>query len=85
MFCTPLPFQYYSTTFSPQDSRWKVIEEEKPDLFEEAISVVAGEKCDKHTECLKKAGNRYECEKAEKMAMEGAKSKQGARRKSHQI
>ncbi len=85
MFCTTLPFLYYSTTFSPQDSRWKVIEEEKPDLFEEARPVVAGEKCDKQTECLKKAGKRYECEKAEKQHMEGGKSRQGAIRKSHQI
>lgn len=70
-----------------KDSRWKVIEEEKPDLFEEAISVVAGGKCDSHMECLKKAGNRYECEKADQLKCQKTskelKVKLGARKKSN--
>jgi speckle-type POZ protein len=68
-----------------KDSRWKVIEEEKPDLFEEAISAVAGGVCDSHTECLKKAGNRYECEKADKnqKSNKEPKIKQGGRKKSN--
>ena len=48
------------TLFIFQDSKWKTIEKENPDLFEEAISLVAPDSCDKHTECLKKGGNRYD-------------------------
>jgi len=47
-----------------KDSKWKTIEKENPDLFEEAISVVAPDTCNKHSECLKKGGNRYEAEKS---------------------
>lgn len=47
-----------------KDSKWKTIEKENPDLFEEAISVVAPDSCNKHSECLKKGGNRYEAEKS---------------------
>ena len=41
-----------------QDSKWKTIEEENPDLFAEAIALVAPETCSQHVECLKKGGNR---------------------------
>ena len=41
-----------------KDSKWKTIEKENPDLFEEAISLVAPDTCNKHVECLKKGGNR---------------------------
>lgn len=47
-----------------KDEAWKTIEEEKPDLFEEAVSeVVAKSSCAHHTECLKKKGKRFEIEK----------------------
>ena len=47
-----------------KDETWKTIEEEKPDLFEEAVSeVVAKSSCNTHTECLKKRGKRFEIEK----------------------
>ena len=39
------------------------MELENPDLFEEAISYVASETCDKHVECIEKGGNRYKTEK----------------------
>lgn len=48
-----------------KDAQWKTIEEEKPDLFEEAIAEVAKESCNKHIECLKKKGKRFELEKTE--------------------
>lgn len=83
---TALAYCGENHSYIMKDSRWKVIEEEKPDLFEEAISVVAGGKCDSHMECLKKAGNRYECEKADKSQKsnkEQPKVKLGARKKSN--
>jgi len=46
-----------------KDSRWKIIEEENPDLFEEAISEIAPETCNSHTDCIRKGWNRYETEK----------------------
>jgi len=47
-----------------KDADWKTIEEEKPDLFEEAVAgVVAESDCDAHTECLKKGGKRFEIER----------------------
>lgn len=83
---TALAYCGENHSYIMKDSRWKVIEEEKPDLFEEAISVVAGGICDSHEECLKKAGNRYECEKADKNQKSNKQSpkfKQGARKKSN--
>ena len=51
-------------TYIMKDEQWKTIEEEKPDLFEEAVSeVMAKTDCNSHTECLKKKGKRYEIEK----------------------
>ena len=41
-----------------QDSKWKTMEKENPQLFAEAVALVAPESCDKHAECLKKGGNR---------------------------
>ena len=47
-----------------KDADWKTIEEEKPDLFEEAVAgVVAESDCDAHAECLKKGGKRFEMER----------------------
>ncbi len=47
-----------------KDRHWKTIEEEKPELFEEAVSgVVANAECECHTECLKKKGKRFEFER----------------------
>ena len=51
-------------TYIMKDEAWKTIEEEKPDLFEEAVSeVVSKNACSTHTECLKKKGKRYEIER----------------------
>ncbi len=51
-------------TYIMKDDDWKTIEEERPELFEEAVSeVVAKSSCASHTECLKKKGKRYEIEK----------------------
>ena len=47
-----------------KDADWKTIEEERPDLFEEAVAgVVAESDCDAHAECLKKGGKRFEIER----------------------
>ena len=47
-----------------KDADWKTIEEERPDLFEEAVAgVVAESDCDAHEECLKKGGKRFEIER----------------------
>eukprot|EP00092_Neocalanus_flemingeri_P028564 GFUD01031020.1.p1 GENE.GFUD01031020.1~~GFUD01031020.1.p1 ORF type:complete len:480 (-),score=149.04 GFUD01031020.1:137-1576(-) len=45
-----------------KDSWWKIIEEENPSLFSEAISCVAPEMCDKHEDCIKKGDTRYQTE-----------------------
>jgi len=50
-----------------KDHAWKTIEEEKPGLFEEAVTRVVGDEssvCKEHSECIKKKGKRYEIEKA---------------------
>ena len=50
-----------------KDSQWKTIEEEKPGLFEEAVTRVTGDEstvCREHTECIKKRGKRFEIERA---------------------
>ena len=50
-----------------KDSHWKTIEEEKPGLFEEAVTKVVGDEttvCREHSECIKKKGKRYEIERA---------------------
>jgi len=46
-----------------KDSQWKIIEEENPKLYSQAISEIAPEECSKHVECIKRGGNRYETEK----------------------
>merc|ERR1712130_201798 len=46
-----------------KDSQWKIIEEENPKLYSQAISEIAPETCSKHVECIKRGGNRYETEK----------------------
>ena len=54
-----------------KDSAWKTIEEEKPELFEEAVSeVVSKSSCSSHTECLKKKGKRFEIEKNSSVILE---------------
>jgi hypothetical protein len=54
-----------------KDNDWKTIEEEKPDLFEEAVAeVVAKSSCTEHTECLKKGGKRFEIEKNSSIIVE---------------
>ena len=40
-----------------------MMEETKPELFEEATACVAAEMCDKHVECIEKGSNRYNTEK----------------------
>ncbi|XP_023332541.1 speckle-type POZ protein-like B [Eurytemora carolleeae] len=56
-----------------KDSKWKTMEKENPQLFAEAVALVAPESCDKHAECLKKGGNRYEVEKSSKGSVGGRK------------
>jgi len=46
-----------------KDSQWKIIEEENPKLYSQAISEIAPETCSKHVDCIKRGGNRYETEK----------------------
>ncbi len=49
-----------------KDAGWKTIEEEEPELFEEAVSeVVPAEDglCGSHAECLKRKGKRFEIER----------------------
>ena len=48
-----------------KDADWKTIEEERPDLFEEAVAgVVAESDCaGAHEECLKRGGKRFEIER----------------------
>ena len=41
-----------------KDTKWKTIEKERPELFEEAIAHVAPDTCSQHAECLRKGGNR---------------------------
>lgn len=60
---TALSYCSENHSYIMKDSRWKIIEEENPELFEEAIAEIAPETCNKHAECLKKGGNRYETEK----------------------
>ena len=60
---TALSYCNENHSYIMKDSRWKIIEEENPDLFEEAISEIAPETCSQHTDCIKKGGNRYETEK----------------------
>lgn len=60
---TALSYCSENHSYIMKDSRWKIIEEEKPELFEEAIAEIAPETCSKHTDCIKKGGNRYETEK----------------------
>jgi len=60
---TALSYCNENHSYIMKDSRWKIIEEENPDLFEEAIAEIAPETCSKHAECLKSGGNRYETEK----------------------
>jgi len=43
--------------------QWKIIEEENPKLYSQAISEIAPETCSKHVDCIKRGGNRYETEK----------------------
>ncbi len=51
-------------TYIMKDADWKVIERERPGLFEEAVAeVIAKDFCETHTECLKRKGKRYEIEK----------------------
>ncbi|TRY61885.1 hypothetical protein TCAL_08281 [Tigriopus californicus] len=51
-------------TYIMKDDQWKTIEEEKPGLFEEAVSEVINKNmCQAHEECLKKSGKRYEFER----------------------
>ena len=50
-------------TYIMKDSDWKAMEEERPSLYEEAASEVAGEACEAHTECIKRRGKRYEIER----------------------
>lgn len=63
-----------------KDTKWKTIEKERPDLFEEAIAHVAPDTCHSHAECLKKGGNRYE---AEKNSGSSLRDSGFGRRKSH--
>jgi len=63
-----------------KDSKWKTIEEENPDLFAEAIALVAPETCSQHVECLKKGGNRYDAEKNSKSSSVGARKKSNTRK-----
>jgi len=60
---TALSYCNENHSYIIKDSRWKIIEEENPDLFEEAISEIAPETCHTHTDCIKNGGNRYETEK----------------------
>lgn len=51
-------------TYIMKDDQWKTIEEEKPGLFEEAVSEVINKNmCQAHEECLKKSGKRFEFER----------------------
>ena len=51
-------------TYIMKDEDWKTIEEERPELFEEAVSEVVRESdCESHGECIKKKGKRYELER----------------------
>eukprot|EP00095_Tigriopus_kingsejongensis_P011238 maker-scaffold414_size178625-snap-gene-0.27 protein:Tk11238 transcript:maker-scaffold414_size178625-snap-gene-0.27-mRNA-1 annotation:"protein roadkill" len=51
-------------TYIMKDDHWKTIEEEKPELFEEAVSEVTNKgTCETHEECLKKGGKRFEFER----------------------
>jgi len=58
-----------------KDTNWKTIEEEKPNLFQEAVTKVVGEGdevgCDHHTECIKKKGKRFEIERASSLVRSG--------------
>ena len=49
-----------------KDSNWKAIEEDRPNLFQEAVTKVVGGggPCPTHQECIKKKGKRYEIERA---------------------
>jgi hypothetical protein len=60
---TALSYCNENHSYIMKDSRWKIIEEENPDLFEEAISQIAPETCNKHTDCIRNGSNRYETEK----------------------
>jgi len=62
-----------------KDSKWKLIEAENPVLFEEAIALVAPDTCNKHAECIKKGGNRYDAEKS-KMSLGGGRKKSYGRK-----
>ncbi len=55
-----------------KDAHWKTIEEERPELFEEAVAeVVAKSSCDgEHTECIKRGGKRFEIEKNSSIIVE---------------
>jgi len=61
-----------------KDSQWKIMEEENPALYSQAISEIAPETCSKHVECIARGGNRYETEK------ESGKKKQGVLKKYSQ-
>lgn len=61
---TALDFCQENHTYIMKDDQWKVIEEEKPDLFQEAVAkVVDKDLCECHSECLKVKGKRFEFEK----------------------
>lgn len=60
---TALSYCNENHSYIMKDSRWKIIEEENPDLFEEAISQIAPETCSKHTDCIRNGSSRYETEK----------------------
>merc|ERR1719505_62743 len=38
-----------------KDSQWKIMEEENPKLYSQAISEIAPETCSKHVDCIKRA------------------------------
>ena len=61
-----------------KDSQWKIMEEENPTLYSQAISEIAPETCSKHVECIARGGNRYETEK------ESGKKKHGVLKKYSQ-
>ena len=60
---TALSYCYENHSYIMKDSRWKVMETDNPELFEEAIREIAPEICHQHSECIKKCGGRYDLEK----------------------
>ena len=75
---TALSYCSENHSYIMKDSQWKIMEEENPTLYSQAISEIAPETCSKHVECIARGGNRYETEK------ESGKKKHGVLKKYSQ-